>query len=165
MGRATPARAADEGSAAPAAPGGRAPTPGEGDGVIAVEEVEGQGVPPKRCKTAWGEVTIPLAAALCTGSSNSHLRELGAHFPDRYSVIRSAEDRRSGDERVGARFRDRGDVVAFHAAVDFEHDRAPALLLFGVDTRAHRAQLVERVGDERLPAKAGIDRHDQHEVE
>lgn len=46
----------------------------------------------------------------------------GAHLRDDLGVIRRVEDRRAGDEGVGARGGDGADVVGLDAAVHFEAD-------------------------------------------
>src|SRR5438477_2384716 len=84
-----------------------------------------------------------------------------AQSPDRLRAILCAEHRRACDERVGARLRDRGDVVRLYTAVDFEPDVTPACL----DATANLTDLVERRGDESLAAEARVHRHDEHEVD
>src|SRR5260370_34484680 len=66
---------------------------------------------------------------------------------------------------MGARRGDGRDVVDLDAAVDFEPDLASATSVDGVDARTRELELRQCLGDERLAAEAGIDRHDQHEVE
>ncbi|CAM2149145.1 hypothetical protein PT2222_210013 [Paraburkholderia tropica] len=94
-----------------------------------------------------------------------HAGELRAHLVDHGLVVGLAEDGRAGHEGVRARCRDFGDVVDLHAAVHFEVDLAAGAFVVGVDLRARLAQLVERLGNERLAAEARIHRHDQHEVD
>ncbi len=55
--------------------------------------------------------------------------------------------------------------VGLHAAVHFEMDLAAGIFLVRVDARARFAQLVQRLGNKRLPAEARIHRHDQHQVD
>ena len=69
------------------------------------------------------------------------------------------EDRRSGDEIIGAGGGHGGGGLRPDAAVDLDFDVASAGHL------AHGADLVERTGDEALAAEAGIDAHHQHEVD
>src|SRR6476646_299923 len=91
---------------------------------------------------------------MCTAGS-CDLRELRTHGGDRRPVIAALAYRRSGNERVGARACDRADVFDFDAAVHLE----PYLASAAVDALAHGANLVERLGNERLTAETGIDRH------
>src|SRR3546814_3153511 len=72
-----------------------------------------------------------------------------------------AEERRSGDEGIGAGPGDVGDVVGLDTAVDLEPDGLAA----GLDALAHALDLAQRRGDEALPAEAGVDRHQQHQVQ
>ncbi len=65
----------------------------------------------------------------------------------------------AGDQHVGAGGDDVGGVGGGDAAVDLDVDRAAA------NQRAHRGDLVELRLDEALAAEAGIDRHDQHEID
>src|SRR5450759_4862129 len=76
-------------------------------------------------------------------------------------VVPGAEDGGAGDEGVGPGARYLGDVIRFHAAIDFEHDLAPREVYAAADF----GQFDERMRDELLPAETGIDRHDQHQVE
>src|SRR5688572_5063124 len=78
----------------------------------------------------------------------------GAHAADHFGVVGRVEDRRAGDEGVGACPRDGTDILRLDAAVDLQADVAPA----GVDALAHAAQLLERAGDEALAAEARIHR-------
>ena len=58
----------------------------------------------------------------------SALRRLDVlvHLPNRRGVILTSEDRRPRHERIGARRRDRLDVIDLHAAVDLQaYGRAP----------------------------------------
>src|SRR6185369_12151043 len=62
---------------------------------------------------------------------------------------------------VGPSACDLGDVVHLHAAVDFEQDVAAAL----DDAAARLGQLGQRLGNEPLAAEAGVNRHDENEVQ
>src|SRR5206468_8054896 len=73
-----------------------------------------------------------------------------AHGVDRRAIVALAEDRAARDECVGARRGDRADVVRLHAAVDFEQDLASGPLDRAVDDLARRANLLERMRNERL---------------
>ena len=84
-----------------------------------------------------------------------------AHRGNHRRVIRRVENGGTGDEHIRARCGDFRDVVRFHTAIDFEADVAAA----GVNKATRGAQFVQRRGQKRLPAKAGIDRHDEDEVE
>ena len=84
-----------------------------------------------------------------------------AHGVDHGLVVGLAENRRAGDEGVGPGFGRRRDVVDLDAAVHFEQDLASRL----VDALAHCGDFLQRLRNERLAAKAGIDRHDQDQVE
>src|SRR5206468_9666106 len=64
-------------------------------------------------------------------------------------------------EGVAARVGGGADVVDLDAAVDLEPDGAAAR----VDAPAHVGDLAQRRGDEALPAEAGIDAHDENEVD
>src|SRR5512144_3234917 len=109
-------------------------------------------------------LTSKMRSVTGLGSCVRH-RDLRAHLADGRRVIVRLEDRRAGDERVGAGARDRADVVDLHAAVDLEPDRAAGPLDRRVDLDARLRDLLERMRDELLAAEARIDRHDQHEVE
>src|SRR5690606_39371486 len=74
---------------------------------------------------------------------------------------RLVEDGRAGDEGVGTGRGDLADVLRIDAAVDLQADLATA----GVDQRTRLAQLVEGAGNELLPAKTGVDAHQQHHVD
>src|SRR6478736_1175236 len=76
-------------------------------------------------------------------ASAARARNGRAHCADDLRVIGLAEDRRTGDEGVGACRRDLADVVRFDTTVDLEPDRPPALAFGGdVDHLAHAPQLV-----------------------
>src|SRR6185295_15404359 len=64
--------------------------------------------------------------------------ERGAHRRDRRLVVLRAEDRRAGDDRIGARPRGRLDVLALDRAVDFDPDVAAR----GPHPLAHRGELL-----------------------
>ena len=70
-------------------------------------------IPPSPAKRERAGVRVPRG-----GSPRGGDRRL--HRGDRRPVVLRAEDRAAGDERVGARLRDRTDVVDLHAAVDLE---------------------------------------------
>ena len=78
----------------------------------------------------------------------------------RYDVGRAIlEHRGAGDESVGAGARRLGRDLRRDAAVDLDIDRAAAR------HGAQVAHLVEGVGNEFLAAEAGIDRHDEDEID
>src|SRR5687768_15664838 len=83
-----------------------------------------------------------------------------AHRADGRGVVLRPEDRASRDERVGARPRDRGNIVQLDPAVDLE----PYLAAGGVDAATGFRQLTEHRLDEFLAAEARIDGHQEHEV-
>jgi hypothetical protein len=85
----------------------------------------------------------------------------GAHRVDHGLVVGLAEDRAAGHEGVGAGVGHAADVVDLDAAVDLEPDVAPA----GVDELARLLDLAQRAVDEALAAEAGVDAHDQHQVD
>jgi hypothetical protein len=72
------------------------------------------------------------------------------------AVPAGAEDRRTGDESVGAGAGDLGNVVDLHPAIDLEADSPPAGALVGVDSGACGLEFGQRRGNELLPAKAGL---------
>src|SRR3954451_5238787 len=84
-------------------------------------------------------------------------RSLGKLAERRGRVV-GAEDRRSRDEPRRAGLGAVDDRLGVDAAVDL-HRHVVA------DHRAHAADLLELAGDERLAAPAGVDGHDQREVE
>src|SRR5688572_31143856 len=94
-------------------------------------------------------------------STSRRVRDLAPHGRDRGGVIRSAEDRGARDERVGTGGRDAADVRDLDAAVDLQPDR-PAR---AVDEPPHGRDLRQHGFDELLPAKAGVHRHQQHEID
>src|SRR5712692_7190261 len=84
-----------------------------------------------------------------------------SHLRDGRPVVLRAENRGTRDEGIGPGARDAGDVPGVYAAVHFQHDCAPRV----VDFPACVAQLFQGVGDELLPAKSRIHRHDENQVE
>jgi len=105
----------------------------------------------------------PPAVASTAGSGQQTATgvDLGAHPGDDFGVVGSAKDRRAGHEGIGAGGGDGGDVVGLDATVDFQPNRLAA----SIDHRAHPAQLVQRGRNEGLAAEAGVDRHQQHQVQ
>src|SRR5450830_1573117 len=87
--------------------------------------------------------------------------QFAAHGVDDGLVVGLAEDGGTGHEGVGAGFGGGCDVVDFDAAVDFQHDVAAGV----VDPAAHRGNLLQCLGNERLAAEARIDGHDQDDVD
>ena len=65
------------------------------------------------------------------------LRNFRAHGGDDCRVVRLAEDRAAGDERVGAGRGDGADVVGLHAAIHLEQDFPPSALARHVYEKAH----------------------------
>jgi hypothetical protein len=84
-----------------------------------------------------------------------------AHGGDHRLVARLAEDGAAGHEGVGAGIGHAADVVDLDAAVDLQPDVAAA----GVDELARRLDLAQRRVDEALAAEAGVDAHDQDQVD
>mmetsp|Transcript_10127 Transcript_10127/g.21569 ORF Transcript_10127/g.21569 Transcript_10127/m.21569 type:complete len:255 (+) Transcript_10127:71-835(+) len=89
-----------------------------------------------------------------------HFGKLRAHLVDGLLVVGRVEDGGAGDEHVGARLCDLGDVGRANAAVNLERDVVAAL----IDKLARLAQLVERRWDELLASEARVHRHEQHNV-
>jgi len=87
--------------------------------------------------------------------------ELLAHRVDGLLVVRAVEDRRARHEHVHARLRDLLDVGHADAAVNLERDVVARL----VNHLARLARLVEGGGNELLAAEAGVDRHQQDDVD
>src|SRR5688500_7271355 len=111
---------------------------------------------------AKADVSDDVGLFYCTpwrdGERSADSSHRSLHPPDHVGIVGLAEDRRTGDEGVGARCRYFRDVFGLHPAIDLQPDRLAA----AVDAFAHAAQLVQRRGDERLAAEARIDRHQQH---
>ena len=84
-----------------------------------------------------------------------------AHRRDRRGVVGAAENRRAGDEGVGAGARHRGDVVGLDAAIHFDAHVAAARR----HAAPHLGDLGQHARDELLAAEARIHRHQQHQVE
>ncbi|ETH09940.1 transposase, IS481 family [Bordetella pertussis 2371640] len=76
-----------------------------------------------------------------------------------------AENGRARHEGVGAGGADLGDVVDLDPAVHLQQDGLAAGRAPAVDAGARIAQLGQRGRDERLPAEAGVHRHQQHHVQ
>ena len=74
-------------------------------------------------------------------------------------------DRRPGDKGIGASPGDFGDIVHLDAAVDLQPDSASGLSRIRFDTLPRLPQFAQRCRDEGLPAKPGIDAHQQHQVD
>src|SRR6267378_6721100 len=86
---------------------------------------------------------------------------LAPHLPDGLSIVATAEDRRSGDERVRSGLCRRTDVIGLDPAIDLEAYRAAC----PVDAGARIREFAQGGRNELLTAKAGIHRHDEHHVE
>src|SRR4030088_2160551 len=84
-----------------------------------------------------------------------------AHRIDHRLVVRAAEYGAAGDEGVGTGRSDALDVLDLDAAVDLEPD-IPAR---GVNELARALHLLQRRVNEALAAKAGIDAHDEHQID
>src|SRR5450759_3166703 len=91
----------------------------------------------------------------------SDLGKFGAHRRDGRLVVRRAEDGRARNERIRTGFRDGADVLDFHSSIHFEPDIATARF----NAPANRSDLFKRGGNEFLPAKPWIDRHDEYEIQ
>ncbi|KAG0161764.1 hypothetical protein DFQ30_005748, partial [Apophysomyces sp. BC1015] len=78
---------------------------------------------------------------------------------------RLPEDRRARDECIAAGGGDLRDVVGLYAAIDLQVDLAAGCRRMRVDAPPHFTQFAQRLGDERLSAKPGVHRHDQHEID
>merc|ERR1719487_734843 len=87
--------------------------------------------------------------------------ELCAHRINGRLVVIRVEDRAARDEHVDARLGDLLDVADADAAVDLERDVVAGL----VDELARLARLVERGRDELLAAEAGVDGHEEDDVD
>src|SRR6202453_5337621 len=72
-----------------------------------------------------------------------------------------AENSRPGNEYVGARLGHRADIVDFYPAIDLNVDLETAPL----DLAPDRAQLLQALGDEALPAEARVHTHHQNHIE
>src|SRR2546430_256097 len=83
----------------------------------------------------------------------------GARRRARGRGVGGAEARRAGHEGRGAIFGERSGDVGLHAAVDGDVDGPRTQERFDL------ANLSMRARDERLPAKARVHRHHQHEIE
>src|SRR3979411_1644237 len=132
--------------------------------------------------TVWASADCGAGAAAapvgCTGEAppgieysgepmSGHLarRRLAAQFVahriDHRLVVRAAEYGAAGDEGVGTGRSDALDVLDLDAAVDLEPD-IPAR---GVNELARALHLLQRRVNEALAAKAGIDAHDEHQID
>merc|ERR1719326_1000582 len=92
--------------------------------------------------------------------SRGSLRDLGAHRIDGLLVVRAVEDGRACDEHVGAGRLDLTDVLDAHATVNLKRNVVAGL----VDHLARLLELVERGGDESLAAEAGVDGHEENDI-
>src|SRR4249919_2722252 len=99
--------------------------------------------------------------AIATPAGAASAAELRPHRGDHGAVVGGAEDRAAGDEGVAAGIGRGANVVGLDAAVDLEPDVAPARL----DAPAHLLDLLQRRRDEALAAEAGVDAHDEDEVD
>src|SRR6187401_507778 len=75
--------------------------------------------------------------------------------------VAMAEDRLSGHDDARAGPNDVGNVAGVDATVDFDR----RLRAGRAEHLAHPAHLVQAVRNERLAAEAGVDRHDEDEVD
>src|SRR6266571_243382 len=91
----------------------------------------------------------------------AHVLQLLAHRADRRGVILRAENRRAGDEGVGAGARRLGDVVGLDAAVDLE----PDLPAERIDAPPNLRDLGKHRAQELLAAEPRVHRHQEHDVE
>ena len=80
------------------------------------------------------------------------------------SFLRGAKNRGARDQGVGAGAGDLGDVIDFHATIDFQQNAATAALGIGVDFLLGQTQLVERFRNEFLSAKTRPHRHKKHHI-
>src|SRR5271163_5364278 len=88
----------------------------------------------------------PAGESLPAGRSDA--RHPLAHVGDYRAVVFVTKNSRSGHKNVGSRFGHRGNIVDFDPAVDLDVDFEPAAF----DLASHRAQLLQALGDEALPA-------------
>src|SRR5579872_3544875 len=87
--------------------------------------------------------------------------DVGVHRADRLRVVITFEDRRSCDEGVRARPRDRANVVHLHAPIDLE----PHCPAGRIDAPPGLGQLLQGGGNELLTPEPRIHGHDQHHVQ
>ena len=77
------------------------------------------------------------------------------------SVVRLAKNRAAGHKGVGARVGHAADVVGLDATVDLQ----PDVLARGIDALTRLFDLAQCRINEALPAEAGVDAHDQDQVD
>ncbi len=122
-------------------------------------------------RSAMVSSSVPSRSKVTDWKCISNLGQFAAQRTDdrvvamRVAILAGAIDGRAGDEGVDAGAGDFGDVGSVHATIDFEADAPAALLFVGIELGAGLPGLGQRARDELLATEAGVDAHQQDDVE